>query len=110
MFKLSDEYRRWLDNFIHFEPIVAMIIENIVADIIKRFDWKHVAIVEIESDSTRNQDKLKVDKIRGELPGLCFDYQNLSIISVVFNDGIERRLFETLKRDQSVKAVVIKGV
>ena len=110
MFKLSDEYRRWSDNFINFEPIVAMIPENIVADIIKKFDWKHVAIVEIEKNSTGNQDKLKMDKIRGELPGLCFDYQNLSMKSVAINDGIKRRLFETLKRDQSVKAVVIKGM
>ncbi|XP_066923548.1 uncharacterized protein [Clytia hemisphaerica] len=109
MFKLSDDYRRWSDNFIHFEPIVAMIPEDIVVDIIKKFDWKHVAIVQIKRNSIEDKDKLKMDRIRRELPNLCFDYQNLNTTSVAIDDGIKRRLFETLKRDQSVKAVIIKG-
>ena len=110
MFELSDEYRRWSENLVNFVPIVPMIPEYIVADIIKKFDWKHVAIVEIEKAVTTNEHKLKMDRIETELPHICFDYRNLSLKNHSIYDSNKMELFETLKRDQSVKAVVIKGM
>ena len=107
------ENQQWFERFPNMFPIVEVIGENIVVDLIRRFEWKHVAIFDVVNDIIplklrQNQEKpFKLDRIQKELPERCFDYGIIKLSSLVNHKN--GSLFKILKNDQTIKAVVVKG-
>lgn len=108
LFTVSDSNAQWFDQFKIFHPIVDLIAETIIVKIIKRFGWKHSAIIDMVTSSNRlSTDGFKIENIKKELPFHCIDYTSLQI-----SDQSERRnkLFERLRDDNTIKVIVVKGL
>ena len=112
LYTLGFENREWFESFPqNVFPIVEVIGENIVVELIHNFRWKHIAIIDVISNVENVKDRFNLEVVKQDLPGRCLDYKVVPFQSfVTLNMSLEvRTLLDSLKRDETVKVIVVKG-
>ena len=109
LFAVSDLNAQWFDQFKIFYPVIDLIAETIVVKIIKRFGWKHSAIIDLVPSLKNHADNFKIENIQKELKSHCIDYASLLISDLSDQSEKRNELFKQLRDDHTVKVVVVKG-
>ena len=110
LFTVAVQNQDWFERSKNFFPIVEFIEEDIVVNLINRFDWKHVAIFDLVADNMvdSKEELFKLDRVQKELPGHCFDYDVIKLSSL-FQQKQNLSTFKTLRNDKTIKTVIVRG-